>query len=273
MANRTLDVIDLKAGKLLKEVPGQRGIQGVAYAPDLDRVYVGLGVGGFCNAFDGETYKLLRSVPFPTDADNVRYDPRSRRVYVAHLPNRLGVMDGRTFAVRADLELPAFPEAFQLEKGRPRLYANLPAPGQVAVLDTEKDQVLQRYPLKRAGANFAMALDEPGRRLFLGCRKPPALVVLDTESGREVAAVPIPGDVDDVFYDARRGLVYASCGEGSLAVVRRSEADRYELVEKIPTARLARTCLFDQATGRLFLAVPRQPGKEGPEVWVYRASR
>src|SRR5262249_44705807 len=54
MANRTLDVVDLKAGKLLKEVPDQRGIQGVAYAPDLDRVFVGLGVGGLCNAFDGE---------------------------------------------------------------------------------------------------------------------------------------------------------------------------------------------------------------------------
>src|SRR5437588_11545609 len=57
MANRTLDVIDLKAGKLLKEVPDQRGIQGAAYSPELDRVVVGLGVGGFCNAFDGETSK------------------------------------------------------------------------------------------------------------------------------------------------------------------------------------------------------------------------
>src|SRR5436309_5961828 len=54
MANRSLDVIDLKAGKVLKEIPDQRGIQGVAYAPDLDRVFVGLGVGGLCNAFDGE---------------------------------------------------------------------------------------------------------------------------------------------------------------------------------------------------------------------------
>src|SRR5438045_3392315 len=49
--NNTLDVIDVKAGKLLKRIPGQQGIQGIAYAPDLDRIFVGLGTGGFCNVF------------------------------------------------------------------------------------------------------------------------------------------------------------------------------------------------------------------------------
>src|SRR5207302_7872837 len=58
-ANGTLDVIDLKAGALLKQIPGQSGIQGVAYAPDLDRVFVGLGTGGYCKAFDGADYKPL----------------------------------------------------------------------------------------------------------------------------------------------------------------------------------------------------------------------
>src|ERR1700722_9995524 len=45
-ANGTLDVVDLKAGQLLKQVTGQTGIEGVAYAADLDRVFVGLGSGG-----------------------------------------------------------------------------------------------------------------------------------------------------------------------------------------------------------------------------------
>src|SRR5262245_654923 len=44
MANRTLDVVDVKNGRLLKEVSDQRGIQGVAYSAELDRVFVGLGV-------------------------------------------------------------------------------------------------------------------------------------------------------------------------------------------------------------------------------------
>src|SRR5437660_1033027 len=75
-ANNTLDVIDLKAGKLLQQVPDQGGIQGIAFAADLDRVFVGLGEGGLCNVFEGDNYELKGTIKFKDDADNVRYDPR-----------------------------------------------------------------------------------------------------------------------------------------------------------------------------------------------------
>jgi DNA-binding beta-propeller fold protein YncE len=271
MANASFDIIDLKAGKLLKSVPDQPGVQGVAYAPDVDRVFVGVGEAGVCNVFDGRDYKLLKSLKFP-DADNVRYDARTRRVYLAHAEKALSVIDPETLEVKAAIKLPGQPEAFQLEAGRPRLYLNVPSVKAVVVIDTEKNEVVKQWPLKAAGANYPLALDEQGHRLFVGCRKPAAVVILDTESGKELGSVAIPGDTDDVFFDARRKRLYASCGEGALAVLRQAAADRFEIQEKIPTAKLARTCLFDPATGRLFLTVPGQEGKGGPEIWVYRAN-
>src|SRR5438874_5055482 len=50
-ANNTLDVIDLKSGKLVEQKASQTAIQGIAYAPDLDRVFVGLASNGLCNLF------------------------------------------------------------------------------------------------------------------------------------------------------------------------------------------------------------------------------
>src|SRR5207253_6958424 len=94
MANSSLDVVDLKAGKLLKQIPGQKGIQGIAYADDLNRVFVGVGELGACNVFDGDDYSLVKSLPFP-DADNVRYDSRTQRVYVAHADKALAVINGK----------------------------------------------------------------------------------------------------------------------------------------------------------------------------------
>src|SRR5438309_1782600 len=38
MANASLDIVDLKTNKLVKQIPDQKGIQGIAYAPDLDRI-------------------------------------------------------------------------------------------------------------------------------------------------------------------------------------------------------------------------------------------
>jgi len=269
--NNTLDIVDLKAGKLLKQVTGQSGVQGIAYAADLDRLYVALGTGGFCNIFDGRDYKLLKTVKFADDADNVRYNPRTSSVYVAHAENALGVIDAKTFEVKADIKLPGPAEGFQLETGRPRLYLNLPSTGELAVIDTDKNEISKRYPVKAAGGQHPVALDEANRRLFIGCRTKPMVVVMDSETGKEVATVAIPADNDDVYFDAKRKRIYASCGEGSIAVIRQIDADRYELQEKVAAVKDARTCFFDPDTSRLYLAVPRQPGKKGPEIRVYEA--
>src|SRR5215472_2848428 len=76
-ANNTLDIVDLKTGKLLEQKPNQTAIQGIAYAPDLDRIFVGLGTNGLCNVFDGATFKILKTIKYKDDADNDRYNPNT----------------------------------------------------------------------------------------------------------------------------------------------------------------------------------------------------
>jgi hypothetical protein len=269
LSNNSLDIVDLKAGKLLKQIPGQKKIQGIAYAPDLDRIYVGNGVGGQCNVFDGKDYKLLKSIPLP-GADNVRYLASRRLIYVGHAEKALSVLDAQTYEVKARIALPGQPEGFQLESKRPRLYLNTVQPTRLVVVDTDKNEVLHRYPLRLADRAYPMAVDEAHHRLFIGCRNKPSIVVMDSETGKEVTSIAIPEDIDDLFYDASNKRLYASCGAGALAVVRQRDADHYETLETIPTVKLARTCFFDPAGGRLYLVLPRQAGEDGPTVRVYK---
>jgi DNA-binding beta-propeller fold protein YncE len=271
--NGSLDIVDLKAGKLLKQIPGQGRIRGIDYSPEVDRVFVGNGTGGVCNTFDGESYELLKSVNLGDDADNVRYNPRTQRIYVVHADTELSVIDARDYTVRSPIALPRNLGAFKLEAGRPRMYVNAKA-GQVVVIDTIRDEVIGRFPVAPAGVNAAVAITEPNRRLFIGCRKNPSLLVMDSDTGKVVASVPIPGDVDDLSFDARQGRIYASCGEGAIAVIRQVDADRYESLATIPTVKGARTSIFNPDDGHLYLAVPRRaerPDQENPEVWAYRA--
>jgi DNA-binding beta-propeller fold protein YncE len=81
-SNDTLDVVDLRTNELVKQIPGQKEIHGIAYASNLDRVFVGNGGSGVCNALDARDYSVLGSVPVK-DADNVHYDPRTNHVFVA----------------------------------------------------------------------------------------------------------------------------------------------------------------------------------------------
>jgi DNA-binding beta-propeller fold protein YncE len=271
--NNTLDIVDLKEGNLLQQKPNQTAIQGLAYAADLDRIFVGLGSNGLCNVFRGDTYAIVKTIKFKDDADNVRYNPKTRLVYVAHAENALGVIDARTFALKADIKLPAAAEGFQIEAGRPRIYLNNPSPSQVVVIDTEKNEVIKTFPIKMASGGHPLALDEANHRVFVGCRKEPMVVVLDSETGKEIAGVPIPEDIDDLFLDARHKRLYASCGEGYLVVLEQTDADHVRVLEKIATVKGARTCFFVPDTGRLYLAVPRREGKEGPEIRVYQTKR
>ena len=269
--NNTLDVVDLKTGKLLQQVANQSGVQGIAFAPELDRLFVALGTGGFCNVFNGEDYKLQKTIKFADDADNARYNPKTNLVYVAHAEKALGVIDARTLELKTDIKLPGGAEGIELETGRPRLYLNVP-PSLVVVIDTDKNEVVNKYSLKLAAQNNPLALDEPNHRLFLGCKKSPMVVVMDTESGKEIASVPIPGDIDDLVFDAKRKRLYALCGEGAIAVIRQVDADHYEALAKVPTDKGARTGYFDANTGKLYLGVPRAPeSKEGPFIKVYQA--
>jgi hypothetical protein len=97
---------------------------------------------------------------------------------------------------------------------------------------------------------------------------------MDSDSGKVAARLPIPGDVDDISFDSRRKRIYASCGEGAIAVIRQVDADHYESLGTIPTVFRARTSIFNPESGHLYLAIPRlteRPEQQNPEVWVYEA--
>lgn len=271
--NGSLDVVDLKAGRLIKQIPGQGRIRGIAYSPTADRIFVGNGAGGVCNTFDGGDYALLKSVSLGVDADNVRFNPKTQRIYVVHDDRELSIIDAKDHSIRSPIPLPPSIGGFQLETSRPRMYVNAKV-GQVVVIDLDKDQIVDRFPVAPATDNAALAIDEPNHRLFVGCRRDPTLVVMDSDTGKVVATVPIPGDVDDVSFDARRKRIHASCGAGAIAVVRQVDADHYEPIATITTASGARTSVYNPDDGRLYLAVPRRgdaPTQNNPEVWVFQA--
>ena len=117
-----------------------------------------------------------------------------------------------------------------------------------------------------------MALDEAEHRLFVVTRAPARLAVLDTKSGRVVAALPCVQNSDDVYYDAARKRIYVPGGEGYISVFQQEDADHYGLLGKIPSAVGARTAGYFGKGGKgfdlFYLAVPAR-ADHGAEVLIY----
>jgi hypothetical protein len=271
LGNDTLEVIDVAAGKRLKSVTGLHKPTGVLYLAEQNQIAVANGDDGTLKFFDGSTYELAGAIGSLDDADNVRFDAKAKLIYVGYGGGGLATIDPATMKRTGGIKLAAHPESFQLEQQGRRIFANVPEAKQIAVVDRGQPTV-GGWPMKDFQANFPMALDETDHRLFVGCRRPARLVVFDTVAGKPVSTLEIPGDTDDLFYDAALRRVYISCGEGFIAVIDRRDADHYQMRERIPTRSGARTSFFSPVLNELYLAVPQRGGQDA-ELRVFRSQK
>jgi len=269
LGNNTVEVIDLKEQKRVATIDKLNEPQGVGVLPDSGGLVVASGRDGKCRIYDA-ALKIKATIDDLDDADNVRSDDKSGLAFVGYGSGAIAAIDAGTGRKSYEVKLDGHPESFQLERdgNARRIFVNVPSARQVAVVDREKREVVARWPMNEAQANFPMALDERNHRLFVGCRKPAALVVLDTESGKPIQTLACCGDTDDVFYDAELRHIYLTGGEGCITVFEQSDADHYKHLSTIATAAGARTSLFVPQLRMLFVAVPHR-GKQAAEVRAY----
>jgi len=206
-------------------------------------------------------------VPKLADADNLRYDATARAVVVGYGKGALLAVDPKAGSPKSEIKLAGHPESFQLERGGTRIFVNVPTAKQIAVADRAKGQVVATWPVSAFG-NYPMALDEKGRRLFVGARLPARLLVHDIDSGKEVAKLETCGDTDDIFFDADRKRIYIVCGEGRVDIFRQEGADQYVREKPVKTAPRARTGLFVPEEQKLYVAAPAV-GSAGARILVY----
>jgi len=268
LGNNTLEVIDLKKGERVHSIRCPGAPQGVAYSSGMNRLLVANDEGGICQLFDAESFRNIGEIDLKDDADNVRYDASAKRFYVGFGSGGLGIVSDQTGKLLGSIKLPAHPEAFEVEQGGKRVFVNIPTAREVAVADRERGEVVASWKTDGAFGNFPMALDASHHRLFIGCRLPSRLVVLDTDSGAVVAKLTIGGDIDDVFYDEKRHRLYAVCGAGEIDIIDQADANHYQVSSSIKTADGARTGLFVPEQNCLFVAVPHR-GNHPAEIRSY----
>src|SRR5439155_7068416 len=227
LGNNTVEVIDLRKAQRIRSITGLGAPQGIVCIPELDRLFVANDKGGIFKIYDAKSFQTLGELNFKDDADNVRYDDVTKKIYVGFGSGGIAVVNPPDGKQIGSIKLTAHPEAFELEKNGKRIFVNVPNSRHVAVIDRDKGEVIATWKTDGASANFPMALDETNHRLFIGCRSPSKLVVLNTASGDLVASIGISSDTDDIFYDGKRHRIYAICGAGKIDIIEQTSSDAY----------------------------------------------
>jgi len=265
LGNDSVEVLDLKEGKHLKSLRGMKEAQGLGWAEN--KLFVACGGDGAIHVFDGQTFAERKAIQLGDDADNLRYNAMTRQIYVGYGRGAIAIVDPAKETVTGEIKVSGHPESFEVDRAGKRIFVNVPSK-HVEVLDAEQKTRVADWKLSEAGSNFPMALDESSKRLFAGCRSPARILVLDTESGKTVAALDGPGDVDDVFFAPDKKRIYSSGGDGLVFIHTQLDADHYELKVKFPTAAGARTSLLSPDETKLYVAVPHR-GAQQAEVRIY----
>ena len=89
----------------------------------------------------------------------------------------------------------------------------------------------------------------------------------EPSSGKPVQCVPTGKGADGAGFDPKTRNVLIPNGEGKLSVIHQDTANKYHLVENVPTQFGVRTMDFDPSTHRLFSAtadLTPDPGKRPP---------
>ncbi len=264
LAKNTVEAVDLKAGRVIRTLPGFAKPQGVCFVPELNKLFVATGMDGALKMLDGTTLQVLHTAHVSLGADAIGYDPRSKYLYVGSgggdankETGDLTVFNAVTGAQVAAIVTDAHAGGSVVDKRGRHLYVLVPEKAQVIVFDRKTHATVAKWTIPGVQKNVALDLDAKNHRLFLGVRNPASVVVLDSNSGAVVASIPTVATLDGLFYDPATRRIYTTGGEGFVDVTQQMDADHYERIARIPTGPNARTSAFVPEWRRLYVAVPR----------------
>jgi YVTN family beta-propeller protein len=221
--------------------------------PELQRGFSSNGKESKSSVVDLKTLKTISKIDTGESPDALVYESRRGEVYVFnHKGNSATVIDAKQAKVVATVPLGGGPEFAVADSAAGRVYCNLEDKSEVAVIDAAKHEVISRWPLAPGEEPTGIALDAAHHRLFATCHNK-LMVMLDTETGKVAATVPIGAGVDGCAFDETTQLAFASCGEGVTTIAKEETPDKLTVVQTLKTERGARTMALDPKTHRIYL--------------------
>ena len=268
-------VVDADSAAVVGDIPGTNGVHGIAIASDMDKGFISDGRDGNVTIFETKTLKVLGTTPAGKNPDAIIYDPASKRVFAFNGSSKdATAIDAKTGTVAGTIPLGGKPEfAAADEKGH--VFVNIEDTSEIVQFDSNKLTVENRWKIAPGDEPSGLAMDRKHRRLFSVCSNK-LMVVVNADTGKVVTTLPIGAGTDAAGFDPETGYAFSSNGEGTLTVVHEDSADKFSVVDTVPTQVRARTMALDTKTHQVFLvtaqfgappaATAQQPRPRAPMV-------
>ncbi|WEK18635.1 MAG: YncE family protein [Candidatus Pedobacter colombiensis] len=249
-----VNILNKKTGDSVGVILNTPRVHGIALVPVLNKGYTSNGKSGECTVFNTLTHVITGRVKVGENPDAIIYDDFSKKVIVFNGRSLdASVIDPKTDKVIATVALGGKPEA-GVSDGKGNIYVNIETKNQVVRFDATTFKVTGTFNLEGGEEPTGLAIDRTTSRLFVGCSNK-TMLILDAGTGKKIAALPIGEESDGIAFDPALKLAYSSNGDGTLTIVKESNANKFTVLENIKTVSGARTITLDPVSHHIFMPV------------------
>ena len=252
-ATGTVEIVDGQRGGHRGTIPGCLEASGVLCAQEEGLVFAAARGSGKILVIDAAPAEVIGETAVGPKPNGLAWAPGRKRLLVADVQDfGARLVDPFAGSVVAGTALPGRPRWCVYDPDRDRFLVNIREPAGVAVLDAGTLAVRAQWPVGSAGPH-GLDLDSRNGRAFVACDGG-QVVALDLETGREIAAVAIPGEPDAIWYNADRSRLYVAIGRpGVVAVV---DTQEMAIAQEVATEAGAHTTAFDRTRQLLYVFLP-----------------
>lgn len=244
-----VEVLDTKTGKTVGAVTGLKGTHGVVLDDDGQFGYISDGQANQVVVFDRKTFAIVANIPAGTNPDGMTMEPTTHTLWAFNGRSKnVTIIDTQARKVVATTDLPGKPE-FPQADGKGNVFANIEDKNSIVKLSASTHAVVEVIPLQSCESPSGMAIDREHGRLFSVCDGN-KMAVVDTGTGKQLAAAEIGEGPDAAGYSAAKQLAFSSNGGGTLSVI--DAAHEYKTAETVNTEKGARTMSYDPSTDRIY---------------------
>jgi DNA-binding beta-propeller fold protein YncE len=204
--------------------------------------------------WDSKTLAPLKTIDVDGNPDGLLGDPSKEAIYIlSHSEPNVTVIRAKDGSVGGTINIGGAPEQAAVD-GKGTLFIDIEDTGEVAVVDTNTYKLVTKYPLgSKIGGNAGLALDVKNHVLFVACREPAVMVMLDSKTGKHLADLPIGTGCDGAAFNPKTHECFSSQGDGTLTIIKETSPTTFEVEQTLKTMPGAKTLALDSKTGKIYL--------------------
>jgi DNA-binding beta-propeller fold protein YncE len=249
-SNPRIMVYDLDTLEKVGEIP-KASARGAAVDP---KSHHGFGSSKPVVMWDTKTLETIKTIEVEGNPDGIMFDPFNHRVWVfSHSQPNATVIEAKDGSIAGTLDLGGAPEQ-AVTDGKGHIYVDIEDKDNIAAVDAKTLKVTAHYELNgKGGGPGGLGFDVKNHILFSSNHKPATMVILDSNDGKILDALPIGNGTDGALFNPKTMEAFSSNGDGTLTVIKENSPASFVVEQSLTTVPRAKTLTLDSKTGHILL--------------------